>query len=132
MSHGEKVRDTAHRYGLKEEIEKNFTKTPAGITGGVVGAVVGGWAARKMQTARDGGHHGKTSHAAVTLLGAAVGGLAVNAIIDKWEDKKLKTEEKQDKWEEKYGARSEDESDGGRSSHRSRRDRRDSRDSRDD
>jgi hypothetical protein len=131
MSHGESVRDKAHRYGLKEEIEKNFTKTPIGITGGAIGAVVGGWAARKALTATDGGKHGKASHTAVTLLGAAVGGLAVNAIVDKWQDNKKNTEKAEEKWEDKFGPPSDGESDGGKSHGGSRRDRRDSGDRRD-
>lgn len=124
LSSAQKERHKSHRHGLKEEIEKNFTKSPAGITGGALGAVLGGWAAKKAQTAtgRDSKHKG--SNKAVTLLGAAVGGLAVNAIIDKWEAGKAKTEEKEAKWEDKYGPPSDDESDGGRSGRGSRRDRR--------
>jgi hypothetical protein len=104
-----KSKDVAHRYGLKEEVEGFFTKSPAGITGAVAGAVVGGWVAKKAQTAsgREDKHHG--SNPLVTLLGAAVGGLAVNAVVDKLEDRKKETAEKERAWEDKWG--SEDERD---------------------
>ena len=54
---------------------------------------------------------------------AAVGGLAVNAVIDKWEDGKKDTADKQEKWDDKFDRGAE--SDGGKSqrSQRSRRDR---------
>ena len=106
-----KSKDAAHRYGLKEEVEGFFTKSPAGITGGVAGALVGGWAAKKAQVAsgRE-GHHG--TNPLLTLLGAAAGGLAVNAVIDKFEDRKKEAAAKQEAWEDKWG--SEDERDGRR------------------
>lgn len=140
MSTSQRTRDHDHdhRHGWKDEVEKNFTKSPDGITGSVVGAVVGGWAAKKAQTASGKNKHGKGSSTAVTVLGAALGGLAVNAIIDKWEDRNEKTEEKQEKWEDKFARQDESDydSDDGKSRssrrNRDRRDRRDSRDSRDD
>jgi hypothetical protein len=122
--HLDRVRDKAHKYGLKEEVEGFFTKSKEGLAGGAVGALVGGWAAHKAQEAK--GREKHNSSPLVTLLGAAVGGLAVNAIIDKYEDGKKDTSEKQEKWNEKYGGeRGIDngaESDGARShrSHRSR------------
>lgn len=99
-----KSKDAAHRYGLKEEVEGFFTKSPAGITGGVAGALVGGWAAKKAQIAsgREGKHHG--TNPLLTLLGAAAGGLAVNAVIDKFEDRKKETAAKEEAWEEKWGS----------------------------
>lgn len=132
MSNTENSRDHGHRHGFKEEIEKNFTKSPAGITGGVAGAIIGGWAAKKAQTASGRDRHGKGSSAAITVLGAALGGLAVNAIIDKMQDRKHETGRKEEKWEQQWGSEDEgDESNGERSSrrHRHRRERRDSRDS---
>lgn len=94
------------KHGFKDEIGHVFTKSPAGITGGVVGALVGGWVAKKAQvgSGREGKHH---SNALITLLGAAAGGLAVNAVIDKFEDRK-----KERAGEEKWG--SGDEEDDGR------------------
>jgi hypothetical protein len=104
------ARDKAHRYGLKEELSDVFTTSKAGLAGGAVGAVVGGWAAQKAQvaTGKDGGGRKDKSgtNAVLTLLGAAVGGLAVNAIIDKYEDGKRETKEKQEKWEDKWEDRS--------------------------
>lgn len=123
----DKARDKAHRYGVKEEVEGLFTKSKEGLAGGAVGALVGGWAAHKAQEAKGREKH-KTS-SLVTLLGAAVGGLAVNAIIEKYEDGKKDTSDKQDKRNDKHdrdGSRDRDvDSDGGRShrSHHSRRDR---------
>lgn len=103
--------DAEQRHGFKGEVEQFFTRSPAGITGGVAGALVGGWAAKKAQTAsgRDGKHH---SNALITLLGAAAGGLAVNAVIDKFEDRKKEDVKKERAWEEKWG--SWDEEDGRR------------------
>jgi hypothetical protein len=104
------ARDKAHRYGLKEELSDVFTTSKAGLAGGAVGAVVGGWAAQKAQvaTGKDGGGRKDKSgtNAVLTLLGAAVGGLAVNAIIDKYEDGKRETKEKQEKWDDKWEDRS--------------------------
>jgi hypothetical protein len=119
--HADRARDKAHRYGLKEEVGGFFTKSKEGLAGGAVGALVGGWAAHKAQEAKGREKHG--SSPLVTLLGAAVGGLAVNAVIDKWEDGKKDTSEKQEKWNEKWPERGIDngaDSDGARS-HRSHR-----------
>ena len=103
----DKSKDVAHRYGLKNEVEGFFTKSPAGITGGVAGALLGGWAAKKAQVAsgRD-GHHG--SNPLLTLLGAAAGGLAVNAVIDKFEDRKKEAAAKEEAWEDKFGSEDEE------------------------
>lgn len=123
---GDKAKDTAHRYKLKEDMNNVFTASKAGLTGGAVGAVVGGWAAQKAQIGyrKNGTKH--DPNPLLTLIGATVGGLAVNAVVDKWQDGKKETARKEEKWEDKYG--SEDDSDDGRSrrSHRShRRSRRD-------
>jgi hypothetical protein len=119
----DKARDKAHRYKLKEEVDGMFTKSKEGLAGGAVGALVGGWAARKAQEAK-----GKEKHPAsplLTLLGAAVGGMAVNAIIEKYEVANGK--DGSDKQSGGEGSRDRNAgSDAGRS-HRSRRSRRDSR-----
>jgi uncharacterized protein YcfJ len=106
---------------VKEEVESFFTKSKEGLAGGAVGALVGGWAAHKAQEAK--GREKHSSSPLLTLLGAAVGGLAVNAVIDKWEDGKKDTADKQEKWDDKFDRGAE--SDGGNSqrSQRSRRDR---------
>jgi len=104
------ARDKAHRYGLKDEITDVFSSSKAGLAGGAVGAVVGGWAAQEAQVAMGkdgGGRKDKCATSAVlTLLGAAVGGLAVNALVDRYEDGKKEAKEKQEKWDEKWDDRS--------------------------
>ena len=149
--HLDKVRDKAHRYGLKEEVEGFFTKSKEGLAGGAVGALVGGWAAHKAQIVQ--GREKHSSSPLLTLLGAAVGGLAVNAVVDKWEESKKDLPEDHDadseggKSQKSRGSRrdrtsrgdsryvggngSDSESDGGRS-HRSRRSRRGTRGGSDD
>ncbi|KAF8864729.1 hypothetical protein BDZ45DRAFT_490866 [Acephala macrosclerotiorum] len=123
--HIDKARHTAHRYGLKDEIEGNFTKSKAGLAGGAVGAVVAGWAANKAQIGYSKGRP-KEPNALVTLLGAAVGGLAVNAIVDKYEDGKKDAKDKSEKWDDKYDRNGGDtRSEGGRSHRSNRRDDRD-------
>lgn len=112
----DKARDKAHRYGVKDEVKDVFTSSKEGLAGGAVGALVGGWAAQKAQSAYGKEKNG-AGNAVLTLLGAAVGGLAVNAVIDKWEDGKRDTKDKQEKWEDKFGSDGENGrgSDGGRS-----------------
>ncbi|CAL3962457.1 hypothetical protein PZA11_000390 [Diplocarpon coronariae] len=124
--YSDRARNTAHRYKLKEEMNDLFTGSTAGLTGGAVGAVVGGWAAQKAQIGYTKNRYKHDPNPFLTLIGATVGGLAVNAAVDKWQDGKKAEEKKERIVEEKY--RSEDESgdgegDDGRShkSHRSRR-----------
>lgn len=69
---------------MKSEKKDLFTDTPTGLAGGAVGALVGGLAAQKAQKDRR-----DDPDVVLTLLGAAVGGLAVNAVVGKGEDKKL-------------------------------------------
>jgi hypothetical protein len=121
---GSKMKDNAHRYGLKDEVARQFTKSKDGLIGGAVGAVLGGWAAHKAQEARGRDRQHEKEGTALTLLGAAVGGLAVNTVIDKWEDKKLETEDKQEKWEDKWGSEDERDRRSGRRSRDGRRERR--------
>ncbi|CZS89561.1 uncharacterized protein RAG0_00907 [Rhynchosporium agropyri] len=82
----DKAKDVAHRYKLKEDMNNVFTASTVGLTGGAVGAMVGGWAAQKAQV----GYRKKgpkiDPNSILTLLGATVGGLAVNAVVDKWQD----------------------------------------------
>ncbi|KAH7409276.1 hypothetical protein BKA64DRAFT_392181 [Cadophora sp. MPI-SDFR-AT-0126] len=124
--YSDKAKDTAHRYKLKEDMNNVFTASKVGLTGGAVGAAVGGWAAQKAQIGYRKDGHKIDPNPLLTLLGATVGGLAVNAAVDKWQDGKKETAKKQEKWDKKFG--SEDDSDGGRSRrshrnhHRSRRD----------
>lgn len=68
---------------MKIEKKDLFTDSPTGLAGGAVGALVGGLAAREAQKDRKG-----DPDAVLTLLGAAVGGLAANAVVGKGEDKR--------------------------------------------
>ncbi|TAQ85699.1 hypothetical protein B7494_g5970 [Chlorociboria aeruginascens] len=99
-----KVSDTARRYGLKEELESSFTKSGAGLAAGSVGAVIGGWAAKQAQVARKGERGGK-SNVVLTALGAAVGGLAVNAVVERWEESKREAGGKSDHEDDDRGGR---------------------------
>lgn len=79
-------------------------------------------AAQKAQTAYGKpAKQEKGANPVLTLLGAAAGGLAVNALVDKVQHRNKMTEEKQEKWEEKFG--SESESIDGESPRRGRKDR---------
>jgi len=114
--HVDKARHTAHRYGLKDEIEGSFTKSKAGLAGSAAGAVLAGWAANKAQIgyAKDGGK--KDPNPLVTMLGAAVGGLAINAIVEKYEESRRGADDKQDAWNDKWGEKDGDtKSEGGKS-----------------
>lgn len=126
-----KVKDIEHRYGLKEEVNEVLTTSKAGLTGGAIGAVVGGWAANKAQIAygkeKPGERH-EGSNPMLTLLGAAAGGLAVDALVAMYEDKKKETGVKEKKWEKKFGDEKGENGRGSDSGRRSRR-RRDSYDS---
>jgi hypothetical protein len=80
-----------------------FTKSKEGLLSGALGAVVGGWAADRLQRNGSGrdrdsrrrsgsGRGGPEDDKLLTLLGAAVGGLAVNAFVEKREEGKAKKE----------------------------------------
>ncbi|KAF7858907.1 hypothetical protein EAF04_008948 [Stromatinia cepivora] len=103
-SHMENIKDRADRYGLKEEVKGLFTDSPKGLAGGAIGALVGGWAAEKFQEAQTGRDRKDMGDRAkiYTLLGAAAGGLMVNAVVDRWEDGKEETRVRQRRWEEKF------------------------------
>ncbi|KAM3066120.1 hypothetical protein ACMFMG_010539 [Clarireedia jacksonii] len=112
----EGIREKAHRYGVKDEIKDMFSDSRKGLAGGAIGALVGGWAADKLQEAQTGKTDSERSGRSrlITLLGAAAGGLAANAVVDKWEDDKKKTTLKQQDWDDKWnrnGSRSRDRGD---------------------
>lgn len=73
-------------HNLKDEVAGQFTKSKEGLAGGALGALVAGWATHKALESKGRGRD--DADKAWTLLGAAVGGLAVNSIVDKWEDRK--------------------------------------------
>lgn len=53
-SHMENIKDRADRYGLKSEAKGLFTDSSKGLAGGAIGALLGGWAAEKLQEAQTG------------------------------------------------------------------------------
>ncbi|KAF7950140.1 hypothetical protein EAE96_007435 [Botrytis aclada] len=129
-SHAGSVKDRAERYGIKDEVKGLFTDSPKGLAGTALGALVGGWGAEKFQESQTGKDRKDMGDRAkiYTLLGAAAGGLVANAVVDKWQDGKEETKEKQKKWGKKYpdGKFDGNEERGDRDGGRSGRDRRDS------
>ncbi|KAG9235565.1 hypothetical protein BJ875DRAFT_458798 [Amylocarpus encephaloides] len=94
-------RDLEDRSPPAENRENQFfTKSKEGLLSGALGAVVGGWAANRVHrsaSGRDGrcgsgAGRGKGDDKVLTLLGAAVGGLAVNALVEHREEGKMKKE----------------------------------------
>ncbi|TGO53731.1 hypothetical protein BOTNAR_0287g00010 [Botryotinia narcissicola] len=128
-SHTGSMKGRAERYGVKDEVKGLFTDSPKGIVGGAFGALAGGWAVEKYQESRTGKDRKDMGDRAklLTLFGAAAGGLLANAVVDKWQDGKEETKEKQKKWDKKYpdgkidGNEEREDEDGGRSG-RERRD----------
>ena len=98
----DRVKDRAERYKLKDEMGSVFTTSKPGLAGGAVGAIIGGWAAKKAQIAYGKEKNGSTNNL-VTLLGAAVGGLAANVVVDKWEESRENAAAQQGEWDEKFG-----------------------------
>jgi hypothetical protein len=97
----DQVKEKAHRYGIKGEIDDLFSSSKKGLTGAAVGALVGGWAAHKAQEAnKKGNGH---SNNLLTLLGAAAGGIVADVGVSKWETAHAETEAKEEKWEKKFG-----------------------------
>lgn len=75
---------------------------------GVLGAIVGGLAAREAsEAAAKKGHHGSGKETKgqliSTIVGAAVGGLGANAIEKRLEMSRKKTNKEQEAWEKKWG-----------------------------
>ncbi|EKD12209.1 uncharacterized protein L3040_000323 [Drepanopeziza brunnea f. sp. 'multigermtubi'] len=117
----DRVKDAADRYNLKDDINNLFTASPEGLVGGAAGAALGGWAAQKAQIGYSKGKRHEPSPL-LTLIGATVGGLAVNSLVDRYQDGKKDAAKKEKRGEQRYG--SEDGSDDDRShrsSHRSQR-----------
>jgi len=91
-------------------LEQSFSSSTSGLGVGVLGAIVGGLAAREASEAagkKGGGHHhhSKDNKGALisTIVGAAVGGLGANAIEKRLELSRKKTKTEQDAWEKKWG-----------------------------
>ncbi|OTB01591.1 hypothetical protein M426DRAFT_14342 [Hypoxylon sp. CI-4A] len=92
-------------------VDNAFTNTTAGLGIGVLGALVGGLAAREAVDAT-GKHHSSSSHhedsdrkrnqLIGTVVGAAVGALGANAVEKRLEVHREKGKVKQEKWERKF------------------------------
>lgn len=93
----------------RDLVDNTFTNSSTGLRVGVLGAIVGGLIAREASEAttnrhRSRGHHGSDSSPLVsTLVGAAVGGLAANAVEKRIEVSRVKTAEMEEAWERKWG-----------------------------
>jgi hypothetical protein len=85
-----------------------FTDSTTGISVGVLGALVGGLAAREAADYRYKGnnHHHDPEHKRnqliSTVVGAAVGALGANAIEKRIENHRARDEVKQERWERKW------------------------------
>lgn len=99
----------------KHALTSSFSHTSSGLGVGVLGAIVGGLAAREASEHVGGEHHHKgkktNTHQQLisTIVGAAVGGLGANAIEKRLEVSRRKTGLLQEEWERKFG-----DGDGGR------------------
>jgi hypothetical protein len=129
--HVDRAIERADRYKLKDEVLGQFSKSKVGLGGGAVGALVGGWAAEKAQVGYAKGRHPK-SNPLITALGAAAAGLAVNALVEKWEVSREHSQSESKDYDERDGRAGDRDSDTGRGSEtgrnrRSGRSRRDSR-----
>ncbi|KAK7747938.1 hypothetical protein SLS53_001190 [Cytospora paraplurivora] len=89
-------------------VENTFSSSNSGLGVGVLGAIVGGLIAREASEAtahrsRGHGHHRSDKAPLVSaLVGAAVGGLAANALEKRIEVARAKTAEDEDAWESKW------------------------------
>lgn len=108
-----RMKEFEERYKLKDDLNNMFTSSPEGLVGGAAGAALGGWAAQKAQLGYAKKGSRREPNPLLTLIGATVGGLAVNSLVDRMQDNKKEAAKKEKKWEEKFGT--DDESDDGRS-----------------
>ncbi|KAI1404110.1 hypothetical protein F4819DRAFT_448694 [Hypoxylon fuscum] len=89
-------------------VDDKFSNSTAGLGVGVLGALVGGLAAREAVDAtrkHDNRHRGsdyKRNQLIGTMVGAAVGALGANAVEKRLEVHREKDRIKQEKWERKY------------------------------
>ncbi|KAI1213593.1 uncharacterized protein F4807DRAFT_193234 [Annulohypoxylon truncatum] len=89
-------------------VDNTFSDTTAGLSVGVLGALVGGLAAREAvdATSKRNGHQEDTDHKRNqligTVVGAAVGALGANAVEKRLEVHREKEKIKQEKWERKF------------------------------
>lgn len=95
----------------KHTLSSSFSHTSSGLGVGVLGAIVGGLAAREASehVGHDSNSHHKgkktNTHQQLisTIVGAAVGGLGANAIEKRLEVSRRKTGKAQEEWERKFG-----------------------------
>ncbi|KAI2467664.1 hypothetical protein F4781DRAFT_401246 [Annulohypoxylon bovei var. microspora] len=89
-------------------VDNTFSDTTAGLSIGVLGALVGGLAAREAvdATTKRNSHHDDTDHKRNqligTVVGAAVGALGANAVEKRLEVHREKEKIKQERWERKF------------------------------
>ncbi|KAI1412433.1 hypothetical protein F5Y13DRAFT_163579 [Hypoxylon sp. FL1857] len=90
-------------------VDSTFTDSTAGLGIGVLGALVGGLAAREAvdATSKHSGHHHedpalKRNQLIGTVVGAAVGALGANAVEKRLEVHREKERIKQERWERKF------------------------------
>jgi len=128
--HVDRAVEKADRYKVKDEIVGSFSKSKVGVGSAAVAAIVGGWAADKAQVGYAKKKRPK-SNPLITALGAAAAGLAVNVLVEKWEESKADAAMEGKDYDEKFG-KGDRGSDTGRGSEagRSRRGGRSRRDSR--
>ncbi|KAJ9157028.1 hypothetical protein NKR19_g3940 [Coniochaeta hoffmannii] len=97
-------------------VQNTFSDSTSGLGVGVMGAIIGGLAAREATEAatRKGGKGGRSRRGSdnsnnqgaallSTIVGAAVGGLGANALEKRIEDSKNKAKDEQGRWEKKWG-----------------------------
>lgn len=115
----------------KGVVDKNFTHTPTGIGASLLGAVVGGLAAREAASAAHRRRHAshrpdpneERTRLASTIVGALAGGIGANALANRVETSRVRDKERQRAWEEKWGASSDEDDYKGRRSGEGRRSR---------
>jgi hypothetical protein len=105
-------------------VKDSFSHTPTGLGVGILGAIVGGLAAREASDATvrarnrkfdDDDHNHRPqgskdyqkSKIISTVAGAIIGGLGANAIEKRFEVARGRDKDKQESWERKFGKESE-------------------------
>ncbi|KAI0385296.1 hypothetical protein F5Y04DRAFT_245497 [Hypomontagnella monticulosa] len=102
----ERARSPADK--AKNFVDNTFSNSTAGLGIGVLGALVGGLAAREAidATTKHNSHHEGTDHKRNqligTVVGAAVGALGANAVEKRIEVHRERDRIKQEKWERKF------------------------------
>ncbi|TGJ80699.1 hypothetical protein E0Z10_g8069 [Xylaria hypoxylon] len=93
----------------KRFVDSTFTDSTTGLGVGVLGALVGGLAAREaveLTSNREKGHNDdaerKRNQLIGTMVGAAVGALGANAVEKRIEVRRARDDIKQEKWERKW------------------------------